>query len=53
MAAFAPMFMRFVEARLATRDEVDELPTAVDAALSRGELEFTFVMFVASGRVPD
>jgi len=53
MGAFAPMFDRFVDARLATRTEVDALVGAVDAALGRGEPAFTFTMFVTSGRVPD
>jgi len=52
-AAFAPILDRFVGARLATRVEVDELTTAVDAALDRGEPAFAFTMFVTSGRVPD
>ena len=53
MTAFAPMFARFVDARLATQSEVDRLSDAVDAALGRNEPAFTFTMFVASGRVPD
>ncbi|HEY5154369.1 MAG TPA: methyltransferase domain-containing protein [Acidimicrobiales bacterium] len=50
--AFGPMLNRFVDARLATRTEVDALVGAIDTALSRGEPAFTFTMFVTSGRVP-
>ena len=48
----APMFDRFVEARLATRTEIDELLNALATALDRGAPVIVFTMFVASGRVP-
>lgn len=49
----APMFDQLVEARLATRSEIDDLLAALDAALKRGAPVIAFTMFVASGRVPD
>lgn len=49
----APMFDQLVEARLATRSEVDDLVAALDAALKRGAPVVAFTMFVVSGRVPD
>ena len=49
----APMFDELVEARLATRSEIDDLLAALDAALKRGAPVIAFTMFVASGRVPD
>ena len=49
----APMFDQLVEARLATRSEIDHLLAALDAALKRGAPVIAFTMFVASGRVPD
>jgi len=49
----APMLDRLVEARLATRSEIDDLVGTLDAALKRGAPVVAFTMFVASGRVPD
>jgi len=47
------MFDRFVDARLASRAEVDDLFAELDAARQRGGLVVAFTMFVASGRVPE
>jgi class 3 adenylate cyclase/ubiquinone/menaquinone biosynthesis C-methylase UbiE len=48
-----PMFDRLVEARLATRSEIDDLMADLSAAFERGGEVVAFAMFVASGRVPD
>ena len=45
-------FDRFVEARLATRSEIDDLVAGLAAAFERGGAVVAFTMFVASGRVP-
>jgi SAM-dependent methyltransferase len=49
----APMFHRLVEARLATRSDIDDLMAGLAAAFDRGGAVVAFTMFVASGRVPD
>ena len=49
----AAMFDRFVEARLATRTEIDDLMAGLAAAFERGGAVVAFTMFVASGRVPN
>jgi class 3 adenylate cyclase/ubiquinone/menaquinone biosynthesis C-methylase UbiE len=49
----APMFDRLVEARLATRSDIDDLMAGLAAAFDRGGAVVAFTMFVASGRVPD
>ena len=46
------MFDRFVEARLATRSEVDDLVADLAVAFEHGGAVVAFAMFVASGRVP-
>ncbi len=48
----AVMFDRFVEARLATRSEIDDLAAGLAVAFERGGAVVAFTMFVASGRVP-
>jgi len=45
-------FDQFVEARLATRSEIDDLVAGLAAAFERGGAVVAFTMFVASGRVP-
>jgi class 3 adenylate cyclase/ubiquinone/menaquinone biosynthesis C-methylase UbiE len=49
----APMFDHLVNARLATRSEIDDLMADLAAAFERGGAVVAFTMFVASGRVPD
>jgi class 3 adenylate cyclase/ubiquinone/menaquinone biosynthesis C-methylase UbiE len=49
----APMTDRLVEARLATRSEIDDLTAGLAAGFERGAAVVAFTMFVASGRVPD
>jgi hypothetical protein len=48
----ASMFDQMVEARAATRSEVDELLDGLTAAFVRGGAVVAFTMFVAAGRVP-
>jgi ubiquinone/menaquinone biosynthesis C-methylase UbiE len=48
----ASMFDQMVEARAATRSEVDELLDGLNAAFDRGGAVVAFTMFVAAGRVP-
>ncbi|MCJ7671493.1 MAG: methyltransferase domain-containing protein [Acidimicrobiia bacterium] len=49
----SPMFDMFIEARLATRSEIDDLVADLAAAFERGGAVVAFTMFVASGHVPD
>lgn len=49
----APMSEWLVEARLATRSEIDHLVAGLAAAFERGGAVVAFTMFVASGRIPE